>query len=182
MFKAGIQDGVIGTHHVSAIEEAIRRASPGISEADLTAAQEAVQKLAQLELNAAKTYLKGQGAVSDAERLLIAKLTGNISNSPQALKDIMAWNELRTNYDKAVGDAHSKWEDAHPNESYRSFEKTPELKAIKAQYKQQMDTLASRAGKYPGASGASKLDAPKPPPGYDPNWRSKVKGFFGGNE
>lgn len=181
-FKAGIQDGVIGSHHISAMEEAIRRAAPGISEADLTAAQEAVQKLAQLELNAAKTYLKGQGAVSDAERLLIAKLTGNISNSPQALRDIMAWNEIRANYDKAVGEAHSKWEDVHPNESYRSFEKTPELKAIKAQYKQQMDMLAAKAGKYPGASGSSAASAPKPPPGYDPNWRSKVKGFFGGNE
>lgn len=182
MFKAGIQDGVIGTHHVSAIEEAVRRASPGISEADLTAAQEAIQKLAQLELNAAKTYLKGQGAVSDAERLLIAKLTGNIANSPQALKDIMSWNEIRANYDKAIGTAHSKWEDSHPNDSYRNFEKTDEYKAIKGQYKQEMDALAAKAGKYPGAKGSSSLAPPKAPPGYDPNWRSKVKGFFGGNE
>ena len=182
MLKSGIQDGVVGSHHISAIEEAITKVAPGMSEADLTAAQEVVQKLSQLELNASKTYLKGQGAVSDNERLLISRLTGNISNSPQALHDIMAWNEARTTFDKAVGTAHDKWEDSHPNESYRNFEKSDEYKAIKNSYKQQIDTLAAKAGKYPGATGESKLDAPKPPPGYDPNWRSKVKGFFGGNE
>jgi Transglycosylase SLT domain len=182
MLKSGIQDGAIGSHHISSIEEAIKRVAPGMSEADLTAAQEAVQKLAQLELSASKTYLKGQGAVSDNERLLISRLTGNISNSPQALHDIMAWNEARTNFDKAIGTAHDKWEDSHPNESYRNFEKTDEYKAIKNSYKQQVDALAAKAGKYPGAPGTSNLAPPKPPPGYDPNWRSKVKGFFGGNE
>ena len=182
MFKSGVQDGVIGSHHISAIEDAIRRASPGISEADLTAAQEVVQKLSQLELNASKTYLKGQGAVSDNERLLISRLTGNISNSPQALRDIMAWNEARTNFDKAIGTAHDKWEDDYPNQSYRNFEKTDEYKSIKNSYKQQIDALAAKAGKYPGASGTSNLAAPKPPPGYNPNWRSLIKGIVGGNE
>jgi len=182
MVKSGVQDGTVGSHHIAAIEDAIRDLTPDMSEADLTAAQEAAQKLSRLELNAAKTFLKGQGSVSDNERALITKLTGSLSNSPAALHNIMEWNKIHVNESRDFGKAFDAWENTHPNQSYRQFEKSNEYRSIRDKYNNQYDDLAAKAGKYPGASGKSNLGPPKPPPGYDPNWRSKIKGFFGGNQ
>jgi hypothetical protein len=183
MFKSGIQDGTIGTHHITAIEDAVRKASPGMSEEDITAAQEAVSKLAQLELSAAKVYLKGQGAVSDAERALISKLTGSISNSPQALADIMKWNKIHVSYDKEIGDHFKDWKKSNKGSSFEDFEDSDLYKSTKQKYATQMDALAASAGKYAGSTNpATAKAAPTPPPGYNPNWRSVIKGLAGGNQ
>ena len=183
MFKSGIQDGTIGSHHIADIESAIRSAAPGMKEEDITAAQEAVSKLAQLELSAAKVYLKGQGAVSDAERALISKLTGSISNSPQALNDIMKWNEIHVNYDKEIGDHFKDWKKSNKGSSFEEFEDSDLYKTTKQKYAKQMDALAATAGKYAGSTDNNSAKAPPtPPPNYNPNWRSIVKGLAGGNQ
>ena len=94
----------------------------------------------------------------------------------------MEWNKIHVNESREFGKAFDAWENTHPNQSYRQFEKSNEYRSIRENYNKQYDDLAAKAGKYPGAPGKSNLGPPKPPPGYDPNWRSKIKGFFGGNQ
>jgi len=182
MFKSGFNAGDVSSH-ISSIEEAIRQASPGMKEEDITAAQEAVSKLAQLELNAAKAYLKGQGAVSDAERALIAKLTGSISNSPQALIDILKANEISFRYNKDIGTQFKEWKKSNKGSSFEDFEDSDLYKTTGQKYKKQLDDLAANAGKYAGSTNpATAKQPPAPPPGYNPNWRSIVKGLAGGTQ
>jgi hypothetical protein len=87
----GINTPGAGYTHVSSVDDAIRKAMPGAQESDIVAAQKAAQKFAELQLNKAKVVLKGQGSVSDNERRLVADMTGNIKNSPAALRDMLTW-------------------------------------------------------------------------------------------
>jgi hypothetical protein len=157
------QIGASGGIHMRAIEEAVLRA--GGTQEDIDAAQKLAQKFAELQLNAAKTYLKGQGAVSDNERLLIGRMTGSESNSPAALRDMLYWGQMRAGYNKKVGDALEVWEQAHPNASFRQFELTPEFK--KLQHDQDIGIKAYLAANK-NATSPKNNAAPALPPGVDP--------------
>ena len=151
-----------GMTKVSNIDDAVRKAMKGSSEADIIAAQKAANKFSELQLNAAQVVLKGQGAVSDNERALVANMTGSTKNSPQAIRDFMAWTEMRSNFDKKVGNALEDWEKANPSKSYREFELSPQYKILKTDYAKQIDSFAEKAGNYR----ASTAPVAKPS-GYD---------------
>jgi hypothetical protein len=160
----GINTPGAGYTHVSSVDDAIRKAMPGAQESDIVAAQKAAQKFAELQLNKAKVVLKGQGSVSDNERRLVADMTGNIKNSPAALRDMLTWGEMRSNYDDAVGKAMKTWERSNPNVSYRQFELSPEYETLKNNYKAQINAFADKAGNYTMPKPTDKIT---PPPGYD---------------
>jgi hypothetical protein len=161
----GINTPGAGYTHVSSVDDAIRKAMPGAQESDIVAAQKAAQKFAELQLNKAKVVLKGQGSVSDNERRLVADMTGNIKNSPAALRDMLTWGEMRSNYDDAVGKAMKTWERKNPNVSYRQFELSPEYETLKNNYKAQISAFADKAGNYTMPKPGEKVTLPG---GVDP--------------
>lgn len=185
MFQSGIKvdkDGNPISVQIPSIEAAARKVSPGILEEDLNAAQEIVSRLARNELSNAKIFMKGQGAVSDAERALIAKLTGSVSNSPQALLNILKAQEINFNYNKEIGDQFREWSKSNRDASFRDFELLDSSKAVTDKYIKQMNDLSANAGLYAGSSNPKTAKpAPTPPPNYNPNWRSTIKSFAGGN-
>ena len=161
----GLNSPATGYTHVSSLDDAVRKL--GGSEQDIVAAQKAAQKFAELQLNKAKVVLKGQGSVSDNERRLVSDMTGNIKNSPAALRDMLTWGEMRSNYDDTVGTAMKNWERKNPNSSYRQFELSPEYETLKANYKKQILAFADKAGNYT----VPKVGTPiKKPAGYD-EWK-----------
>jgi hypothetical protein len=170
MVESGISAPGVEHTKIPSIDAAVRAAMPGSKESDIVAAQKASQKFALLQLNAAKVVLKGQGSVSDQERLLVARMTGSIENSPAAIRDMLKWGSMRYQYDKSLGNLHDQWEITYPNQSYRQFELTPEYKALKNTYKQQINAFAEKAGNYK-APDVKQTPVAKPA-GYD-EWKKQ---------
>jgi hypothetical protein len=101
---------------------------------------------AQMQLNIAKRDLKGQGAVSDNERAIVARVTGSTSNSPEVLKDFVRWNRVRNDFDKQVGDALQRWEKENPGLSYTKFKESTNYTNLEKAYIAKTDEMASKMG------------------------------------
>ena len=132
--EAGANIGNLGAVGIADISGAVRKAMPGATQADIDAAQKATREFALMQLSAAKIYLKGQGAVSDAERGLIRDLAGSIKNSPEAIRDFLKWNEIRADFDKKNGTAYKEFNRKNPNVSFERYKETPEYERIKSEY------------------------------------------------
>jgi hypothetical protein len=160
ILSEGVQAGNFGSVSFKGLEDAVRAA--GGDQKTINAAQSLARDFAQMQLNIAKRDLKGQGAVSDNERAIIAKVTGSTSNSPEVLKDFTRWNRVRNTFDKNVGDALEKWEEKNPNQSYTKFKQSAEYKALENDYIAKTDAMASKmnlGGKSAEkTSGADKTD------------------------
>ena len=132
--EEGANIGNLGNVGISGMSNAVRKAMPGATQADIDAAQKATREFALMQLSAAKIYLKGQGAVSDAERQLIRDLAGSVKNSPEAIRDFLKWNEIRADFDKKNGKAYKEFNTRSPNVSFERYKETPEYERIKSEY------------------------------------------------
>jgi hypothetical protein len=137
------------TISLGGLSDAIRRATPGVTKDELIAVEKVGQQLAKLKLTAARTYLKGQGAVSNFERDIIADFTGSIDNSVEALKDFMAWSTMRANYDAKIGGIYESWQKTgnNRNKSFRDFKlDSQEFKNATTEYREQIGEFGARGG------------------------------------
>jgi hypothetical protein len=144
VLSKGIQAGNFGSFAFKDLDDAVRVA--GGDQKTIDAAQNLARDFAQMQLNIAKRDLKGQGAVSDNERNIVAKVTGSTANSPEVLKDFTRWNRVRNTFDKQVGDALLDWEKKNPNQSYAKFRQSPEYEQIENDYIAKTDAMASKMG------------------------------------
>jgi len=157
----------------SAIEKAILTAGPKrmAGESDqaykdrvqnnINAANYLLRNFAEMELYAARSLLKGQGAVANMERLIVRALGGSISDPKQAL---LAKNELisiNSKYDELIRDAMMDWRDANPNVGYeRFFARSDEYKKLLKDYNAEISGLTKKyfAGSMPKSSGRGSSD------------------------
>jgi len=141
--EQGANVGNLGSVGIAGINDAVRKAMPGATQVEIDAAQKATRELALMQLAAAKIYLKGQGAVSDAERGLIRDLAGSIKNSPAALRDFLKWNQMRAEFDEKVGSAYTTFNKNNPNISFERFLETPEYTKQKNEYTANLNAFSS---------------------------------------
>ena len=144
ILSEGVQAGNFGAVSFKGLEDAVRAA--GGNQKTIDAAQSLARDFAQMQLNIAKRDLKGQGAVSDNERAIVAKVTGSTANSPEVLKDFTRWNRVRNTFDKNVGDALQDWEKTNPNQSYTKFKESDVYKKLENDYIAKTDELVSKMG------------------------------------
>jgi hypothetical protein len=132
-----------GSFGSAGLEAAVRTA--GGTEKELQAASYVVSLQGQLQLMAAQDYLKGQGAVSDAERRLIANLVGNLSDTPKSVAMKAKVIEARANFDQLVADAYYEYEKDNPTGTVQDFyrQKDGPFKTLFAEYDQHMSSLYS---------------------------------------
>lgn len=123
---------------MSGLSDAIRKAMPGATQQDIDAVQKVARELAKLKLIESRNYLKGQGAVSDHERSLIAELTGNVSSSPAAIRDFMRWGTMRAEFDKEVGGMWREFQRQNPGASFQKFALTKDFETAKDRYDQKL--------------------------------------------
>jgi hypothetical protein len=160
LVEKGISAGST-TISLSGLTDAIRRATPGVTKDELIAVEKVGQQLAKLKLTAARTYLKGQGAVSNFERDIIADFTGSVDNSVEALKDFMAWNTMRATYDQKVGKIYKDWQKTgnNRNKSFQDFVLDSEAyENATNEYRTQIGEFGARGGlnyKSPGKGSAA---------------------------
>jgi len=126
---------------VGNIENIVRKTFK--SDKEIDAATMAGQYIANLELSFSQA-LKGQGQVSDNERLIIAKVGPSISDSPKiaALKaeTIMA----RGMFDQRNAEIFTKAQQANPDLTYRNYKNTPEYKGLVDQYNGKLGSLLDK--------------------------------------
>lgn len=157
-----------GSFGSAGLEKAIRTA--GGSEKELQAASYVVSLQGLLQLMAAQDYLKGQGAVSDAERRLIANLVGNLSDTPKSVAMKAKVIEGRARFDQLVSDAYYRYENDPNNKNptvqdfYRI--KDGEFKTLFKEYDEHMSGLYSHyfGGNTPAANAPPAPAAPPKAP------------------
>jgi len=147
-----------GSFGSAGLEKAIRTAR-GTPE-QLQAASYVVSLQGLLQLMAAQDYLKGQGAVSDAERRLIANLVGNLSDTPKSVAMKAKVIEARAKFDQYVADAFYKYEKANPNGTVQDFyrEENGQFQTLFKEYDKHMGDLYSH---YFGSSKQKPVTSPE---------------------
>jgi len=138
------------------LETAVRNA--GGTQQEINAAIMAAQAQSALQLMAAQDFLKGQGAVSDAERKLISNLAGSLSDTAVTMAMKAKVIEARANYDKMVSDAFFEYEEKNPNATAQEFyRKSPQFKELFTAYDTHMTKLYDH---YFGSKSSNKPAAP----------------------
>ena len=161
-----IADGIqtpTGSIKFAGIEDAVRKI--GGTQAEVNAALQAARYYAELELNYARTYLKGQGQVSDNERKIVAKIGGSLSDTAQVAAAKAETIKARANYDKKVSDLYYQWEKKNPGKMVKDFERDPRFTELQGQFDEHMGKLADKY--FPGSPAkpsASPSTAPSTPP------------------
>jgi hypothetical protein len=125
---------------------------------NIDASLQIVRNLAEMELNFAKSFMKGQGTVSNMERNITRALGGNISDSRTAL---MAKNDLliiTADADEKIRDAYVDWANKNPNKGAEYFKGSEEEKSIRNEYNAKVTALNARyfAPKQAAPAGAQK--------------------------
>jgi len=95
-----------------------------------------------IELSTAKTFLKGQGAVSNSERELISEINGSVYKDPaNALlyKAQLAFvqADMKDRYIKTF----QNWKDKHPDGTVEQFNRTNAYNEIETSYGKQLDKI-----------------------------------------
>ena len=154
----GFSVGNFGSLSVPGIEEAVIKigAMKGQDVATINAARELAREYAGLNLANAQSFLKGQGAVSDAERRLISQMSGSASDPPGAARRFMAFQKKKAEYNKQIyQEVYLPWRNENPNADFREFMyKNPEFLKRKAQYGKDLMAIAQspiESGKPPSA-------------------------------
>jgi len=107
--ETGVGIGQFGTIGIPDLEKnlAIVNATP----AQIEKFRRVERHLKQAELEYARTYLQGQGAVSDNERRLVREATGSISDPAKILQLQASVLLQRAKFDKKMADALDKYRD-----------------------------------------------------------------------
>jgi hypothetical protein len=150
-----------GSFGTAGIEDAVRQARG--SPAEIRAASIAAQAQGQLMLMASQAYLKGQGSVSDAERRLVANLTGSLSDVPEAMAMKAKVVEAHARYMKQVSDAYYDYEKSNPSATVQDFyRQSRDYKDLFNAYDKHMTSLYSHYFPNTGNAPSSAPAAPKP--------------------
>jgi hypothetical protein len=157
VIERGISAGNFGQVGMPGIESAVRQL--GGTQEDIDAAQELGQEFAKIQLANAKTYLKGQGAVSDAERELIRQMSGKTGDSPNAIRRLMQLQKLQAEYEQDIHNDWINWQNNNRGD-FTKFKLSPEYRAKVKQYSKNLDAFAERprpsAAKPAAQPGAKK--------------------------
>jgi len=120
----------------------------------------AARNYAELQLEYARVYLKGEGAVSDNERNIVKALTGTASDRPEmvALKARMI--HLRSQFDVKNAEAWSEWSELPANrfKSYNQYKRENPI------YKTMVGALDSKMSKiqdeyFPPSGSSGRLES-----------------------
>jgi len=129
---------------------------------------EIAQLLARNELEFAKITMKGQGAISDMERALLARASGSIKDNPELLiKRQMMMSELAKS-EAAAGVLFRKGYPKGGVAAYGEFRNSDAYHNLVKTFTDKADALAKMDIKLPKTSGAPAAPPAKPPAYADP--------------
>ena len=167
-----LQTPGLGTSILSLIDEGIRagntsislgglqssiiRAIPGVTAKDIVNLERAYSALAELELKYTQLYLKGQGQVTEGERLIVRKLAGTEKNSAEFLRTQAKLIEMRSQFDIDVIDAFRRAKTANPGLTWLRFERSDAYRRMQQDYDKK---LGKAIGVEPAVPSGEKKDS-----------------------
>ena len=149
-----------GTINVPGLQQAVTQVLPKVTQADLDNIQNATADLAELELIFSRTFLSGQGQVTQGERAIVQKVPGTVSNSPEVLRVRMTLLQKRAQRDMDIAQAWDQWEKKNPGQSFLKFERSKDYKTIEENYEKD---LARMNNTLPALPSSQRSSAATPP-------------------
>jgi hypothetical protein len=136
---------------------------PNVTQQQLNARVQLMSELANIELLFRKTYLGGQGAVSNMEGEVVRRLGGDVEMNPDVLREKMKLLNVRADFDLKRVEAWRQHKKKNPNAKYVDWVNSDEFIDLE----QELDnTIAGIFASSPITSGqpAPKPAAPAAPP------------------
>ena len=141
--ESGVQAGQFGSIGLKDLSKNLTEA--GASPEQIKKFDRLERHLAQAELEWAKTYLKGQGAVSDAERELFKAVGGSTLNSYQMLERIQKGLDAKSRFDAAASDLRA----ANPRQNWVDFKSSPEYRDLAKNYVNELKDISKTVKQRP---------------------------------
>jgi hypothetical protein len=148
--------GAIG---VQELEDALVKVMPGTDQKTINARNEIKQNLARGELEASK-LAQGQGAVSDFERRLFARVSGSTADTPELLIKRQMALVARENLNEKLGRLWGEQQTSGKAPNYAEFKNNPERRRLIAEYDKELNAILAKEINVPKA-GAAKPAIPK---------------------
>jgi hypothetical protein len=148
--------GAIG---VQELEDALIKVMPGTDQKTINARNEIKQNLARGELEASK-LAQGQGAVSDFERRLFAKVSGSTADTPELLIKRQMALVARENLNEKLGRLWGEEQTSGKAPNFAQFKNNPERRRLIAEYDKELNEILAKEINIP-KSGAAKPAIPK---------------------
>lgn len=128
------------------LKEAVLMATPGTSVEDLNKRAESTQELAELQLQFAKKFMRGEGSISNGERKLAEAVSGSINDPTSALLRRMALLVERSDYEEKEAAAFIKWNKnpANKGKDYFDFQTSSVVQDLQKQYDTKMNSLYAK--------------------------------------
>jgi hypothetical protein len=128
--ESGINAGQFGTLGIGDLQRNLLETDLSPTQIDKLHQVENALKTAELEY--AKTYLTGQGSVSDNERKLIQAAVGSMVKDPaKVLKTQVSVMAERADFDKKIGKLYDGYRDSHGDyASFSKFMRTEEARQL----------------------------------------------------
>ena len=147
--ESGINAGQFGTLGIANLEHNLMEA--GATPEQIQKLHRVEKSLGAAELDYAKTYLTGQGAVSDNERKLVKDAVGSVKDPAKVLNMQASVMSERAQFDNKIGDLYDKYRTANGEyASFGRFMRSPDVKNIIAEHN---GKLAKIIGRQPGELG-----------------------------
>jgi hypothetical protein len=145
------QEGIkVGPYNIgiSGIEDAVRKS--GGTQTEIDAATAVARNLSELELAFSQAF-KGQGQVTENERLIVRQVGPKLSDSPKVAmlksESVMA----RADFDSKNQDLFMKWQEQNPNGLYGQYKSSPQYKALENSYSEKLGSVMAKYGMAPKA-------------------------------
>jgi hypothetical protein len=104
----------------------------------------AARYLAELELGFRKSFLAGQGAVSNMEAEVTRRLGGSLADSPRVAMAKAEVLMARAKFDQQANKLLEAWEDKNPNAHAKKFKSTPEYERLVNEYNDHLKQLQNK--------------------------------------
>jgi hypothetical protein len=130
----------------------------GLTNTEIQALQNFATIEAKFSLTSARTYLKGQGSVSNMERDLVSQLGTKASDRPEVIQMKADAIELRADFDKKLYLAYDAWRDKNEHAPMRKFVTSTEYDKVVDNYATDGQKLIKANAEYikQGASTTAK--------------------------
>lgn len=132
-----IDEGIsIGNTRISlgGFQDFLLKSTPGITQEDIKNLELAASALAELELKYTQLYLKGQGQVTEGERLIVRRIAGTPKNSAEFVTTKAKLIEMRSQYDIDVIDTFRRIKENNPAVTWTQFERSQTFRDLRDDY------------------------------------------------
>lgn len=139
----------------------------GLTDTEIQALQKFAQIEAQFTLFNRRTWLKGQGAISNGESQVASTLGPQAFDRPEVIQMKAQALELKADFDERAYKAYEDWKDKNPSKGYGKFLISDDFKAVKDDYVSKLERMNKanaayfKAGSNPEAKAEAKKEEPK---------------------